>query len=287
MSYSSEVLMNRKVSAFPLSVGTSLCFESIFSGRQPPIDPTREIPNLVDPYGYQEMWINVRTLFRNITAVIPTEDCLKIKPEEFAAVIYEEMSVIQNLFETDGAGVCRPVFYHTDYTKLYKQINEKIRLRLPTTEIQKHAERAYYAAIKKLKDLTKDLKETSGQLSPSQPVKALILTHYPWDLLSFKKFTKLDLIESNTGVLKSRRLWGSKMYPVAGVDLTTMPLTRRLLLIFGDRVMIQPFDTRLRKTILEIAKQKKWTGLTPTERVNLDLSGGIWDPYINQFVMSL
>jgi len=46
-------LASRTVSAFPISIGTSLAFESVFFPRQPSYDPERQIPNRVEVTQYQ------------------------------------------------------------------------------------------------------------------------------------------------------------------------------------------------------------------------------------------
>jgi hypothetical protein len=115
----------------------------------------------------------------------------------------------------------------------------------------------------------------------------MIITHYPYDLLSHTKFSALDLLESNTGKLKSRYQWSSKYYPVGDVDMKVLPFTRKLLLVFGDRILIQPFDMKLRRLILEIADKRKWTSLTTDAKIMQDFELDIREPFVLQFMKKL
>lgn len=70
----------RTVSAFPLSVGTSLALESVFNGVQEPIDPNRVIPQKVEINNYDAFWINVGTLFRNLYNALNKDSIKFLRP---------------------------------------------------------------------------------------------------------------------------------------------------------------------------------------------------------------
>jgi hypothetical protein len=53
-----DSLSTRTISAFPLSISTSLALESIFTPKLPPYDPNRIIPEHINLIDYQEIWIN-------------------------------------------------------------------------------------------------------------------------------------------------------------------------------------------------------------------------------------
>lgn len=91
-------LHDRAVSAFPLSIGTSLAFESVFNGRQEPYDPSRVIPNHVDISNYESCWVNITTLFRNLSSAVEKEAFLGATAERLAATLEEEMGIINDLF---------------------------------------------------------------------------------------------------------------------------------------------------------------------------------------------
>ena len=99
----------------------------------------------------------------------------------------------------------------------------------------------------------------------------MILTHYPADLLPYKDFKKLDLLESHTGKLKTYINWYSKYYPISGKDMSILPFTKKLLFIFGDKYQIAPTPIKLRTSIYEVASNSNWSPLTTEKKINLDL----------------
>jgi hypothetical protein len=124
-------------------------------------------------------------------------------------------------------------------------------------------------------------------ISPKGNVKALFLTHVPYDLTNYSNFEKLDLIESHTGVLKSRYEWYTKFYKLGDADLRIIPFYKKMLLVFGDRVVIQPSDIKLRRLILEVAQNRRWTQLTTVDKVMHDLELSIREPMVVDFIRSL
>ena len=287
LAYHDEGLMNRNISSFPLSIGTGLAFESLFTPSLTRYDPQRKIPEMVDLFQYDSMWINIKTLFRNAAASVTSEVFEKCTAKDLAGVMIEEMSVIEDLFATQSGAPIDVVFYDCDYESLKTKINSKIKMRLNQSKKQVFFEKQYKKTIE---ILTKygQVKTTPPNLNPkTNQKKALIMSHYAWDLLSSGKFLKLDLLESNTGLLKSKLKWGSKYYPVPNNSIDLFPFTRKLLLLFGDNTLISPFDIRLRLQIVQIGKDKQWNPYTSLEKVNMDLTGGMTDRYMSEFIASL
>lgn len=282
-----ETLASRAISAFPVSVGTSLSLESIFPPRLKPYDPDRPIPQQIEISKFQEIYINLSTLFRNIVGSITRDAFFNASASDIKETLISEIDVINGLFLNEGAGVCRPVYYYCTYKGLSSKLPDGIRLRQDKTEGQRFYRRKHDDVMEQVFSVTDEHYVFDYEIKPPQRVKALIITHYPYDLLSYSRFTDLQLLESNTGKLKSRYQWSSKYYPVGDVDMRALPFMRKLLLVFGDRVLIQPSDMKLRRLILEIADKRKWTSLTTQDRVMQDLELDIREPYVLQFMRKL
>ena len=131
------------------------------------------------------------------------------------------------------------------------------------------------------------LHQFDSEFKLNKPEKSLILTHIPYDLLNYTHFNQLDLIESHTGKLKPRNLWYSKYYKFGNEDLNTLPFLRKLLLIFGDSVMIQPMDIRFRRLILDISRNRRWTPLTTESKVMQDLDFDVKERYLYDLIRDL
>ena len=250
-------LANRTMGAFPLSIGTSLAFESIFENApRPPYDPARLIPQKVNIAEYEEMWINLSTLNRNIIGSLAREDAPGALPREIADVLYQEMDFIVSLLQNEGNKSTRPIFYACDYSSLEnKYRNTKAQLRADNTENQKIYSATLRATLQLVfKEITNKtiLKAMNPKLKPEGTPKTLLLSHAAYDLTSKNNFRELHLIESHTGLLRKPPMWYVKYYH--GKELAMIPFMEGLLPVFGDNETFAPMAISIRREIIEIAK---------------------------------
>ncbi len=71
------------------------------------------------------------------------------------------------------------------------------------------------------------------------------------------------------------------------MDLSHLPFLRKLLLVMGDKVLIQPNDIRLRRQIVDISVKRNWTNMTTLEKINIDLELEIKEPFVLQLLKQL
>ena len=277
-------LARRTTGGFALSIGTSLAFESLFEARQAPYDADRIIPQKIDVRHYNEIWINLATLFRNIVGALEDKnDYPKLSPWDLAHAVVFEIEMIISLMQNEGHGLCKPIFYYCEYNSLYKRhFPSAVRFREDRTDGQRHNT---YTLTKTMTSLFDNIQggevyKLDSELIPKKPSNAIILSHMPYDLLSHGNFKRLELLESHTGKLKGRNLWYSKFYSVGQEQLNTLPFIRQFLFLFGDHVMFQPTDIRFRKLLLEISRNRRWTPLTTESKVRLDLDVELKERYL-------
>lgn len=282
-----DSLAMRTVSGFPLSIGTSLALETLFMTRQPVYDPERIPPPMVDTSKYEEFWINLSTLFRNMIGSISTQAFTMESDENFVDTLLSEIEVIEDLCRSEGHGMIQPVFYFMDYEKLKKTLPKELRWRENKTANQQAVAFKHDKVMKILRKKTDLIPEFDSEIRPQRRTRSLILTHQSFDLLSYRNFDSLSLLESHTGKVKERNTWYTKYYPVGDNDLSHLPFLRKLFLVFGDKNLVQPSDLKLRRLIVEIAERRKWTGLTTEARVMQELELEIKEPYVLQFLKSL
>lgn len=275
-------LAERTISSFPLSIGTSLIFESLFPPRLDPYDAGREIPNEINIGNYQECWINIYTLLRNMSGAVNSKQLLTIEPEDFSATLELEIDLIHSLFTNEGNSLCKPIFYFCTYDEVYlKQKSIITVLRTEKTDIQKALKFKLMKAIQLFfKSNTNIVREYDSVIKPDKRTDALIITHFPYDLLVYRKFNSLSLLESHTGVLKPRNLWYTKYHKSVGADMSILPFEKMLLKVFGDSSMFSPADPKVRRHLLEVAVESKWTPMTTLEKIKLDIDIRIADPYL-------
>ncbi len=250
---------------FPLSIATELAIESA-CGTHPDI-PVKVAPIL----STDQLWVNVRTLFRNFMGALDKDTGRGVVPYAIATALIEEMDTIESIIGQYSKGRTKVVFYLSNYKGL-EQRYKFAKVRMDNTDKQK----AYRATMNDTMDnLLKmvpdkivgfDLK--IGNTS-SHNANTMLLTHYAYDLLSYQEFGELVLLESHTGSIKQRAQWYTKYKD--GKELAMMPFREDLMQVFGDSETFAPLDNRLRKALIELATLKRWSATTTTDKIKSNL----------------
>lgn len=246
------VLQSRPMSGFPISIGTSLALETLFQPITDVYDETREVPQKVDPSTYDIYLINVSTLTRNLIHSVPWRDISTIKKSDVLDALLEEIDFLTGFFNAANLSV---KFYWNSYSYALKSYDSK-KIRIPTT--------AQQLAVQQLMDYCTtpirkqgDVLTFGKDISYERTAKCLLMTHVPWDLLSWGNFHKLDLLESHTGTVKSRKDWNTKYFPIKGKDFSILPFMEYLLTTLGDHVMFVPSPLKDRVELYEVLLKKK------------------------------
>lgn len=265
-------LFNRTTSGFPLSISTGLAFESLFPPRQQVYDPERTPPQHINIKDYDQIWINLDTLFRNMMDSLPKEQLVNVAYKEVVSVMFDEMDTIHSLLANEGQGILTPVFYTCDYAIALRSMHRAFELRKKESPHAKWLAALRDQTMKQLeKDIPSDATFFKGAIRATGKHSALMLTHFPYDLTARKLFGRLDLLESNTGKLKKPAEWNTKYYPVPQYDMRILPFFRFLLLALGDKVLLTPLPIKVRRQIMDTAVKRKWTPMTTSEKALLDL----------------
>lgn len=266
MNQYSEGVASRAVSErFPLSIATGLAIEAA-CGIHPDFQ-VKAAPILT----IGELWVNTRTLFRNFLGALDNETAVGIMPVFIAQSILEEMDTIEDAINHFSNGRTKVIFYYSNYKDMERKY-PNARVRGDTTDKQKFYRATMNATTENLLQMASeriqgyDLKIGDEK---SQNVDAMILTNYAYDLLSYKKFKSLVLLESHTGKIKERAQWASKYQN--GKDLVMMPFREDLLQVFGDSETFAPMDIKLRKSLIDLAVAKRWSATTTTDKIRANL----------------
>jgi hypothetical protein len=266
---------NRATSAFPLSVGTSLAFESVFQTTSPSIDPDRKIPQKVNLGDYNEFWINLRTLFRNMMGSLTKEDAQRVNSHNFKDAMIQEMDTIASLIRNEGSAQANLIFYTCEYKKLYSEESKFVVLRRDSTDNQKIytalQDQAIVLILKELKQ-SASLRVYDTEINKegnANKKNALIITHAAYDLLSHRNFSKFDLLESHSGVLKSKSMFYTKF--MDGKNLPMIPFIKGMFPVFGDSEHFRPGDIKLKRAVIEMAIKNNWTQLTTLPKIKANI----------------
>jgi hypothetical protein len=206
-------------------------------------------------------------LARNILSAIDKDTKAKLQPTDYAAAVHEELEVIFSSLEKHPK--CRLVIYLPTYQSLniyYPNAN----LFVASTDVQKAKAKLdddIFKAIDKIKSSFPGFViDTDTKFPDLRQGSVAVLTHYPVDLISFPSGVEVSLLESHTGLIKPKYQWYTKLKN--GSSLYKIPFNRATLQIYGDNAqMFNPIKPDLRKQLMDVAEQDKWTQFTTVDKL--------------------
>lgn len=282
-----DLLSSRVVSGFPVSVGTGLALESIFTKQIPSIDNDRVIPQKVNILDYEYFFVNIATLFRNLMGSLTKEDSARVFPRELSQVLLQEMELIQELVSTESLNRTKTYFYVNQYKNAHSHL-KYVLLKVDNTDRQKIFKHLQNESINLVLKEVKDndfVKVFDDEIKPPTKGKALLLTHNAYDLLSSKNFQELHLIESHTGILKKKQDWNTKYHE--GKSLLNIPFNKVFIKVFGDSEIYKPMDIKLRRSVIELAEKQRWTALTTKDKIRHDINEYLANPFFKEVLLYL
>lgn len=259
MASSSE----RTLGQYPLSIATSLAIEGIMG-----IHPDTPIGKyaLSD---FATVWVNLKTLYRNFYNAHDKETIGYIAPEDQAVFFSQEMDALTTVIGSESAGATAVRFYLPDYDKVGKRFRHAL-MRVDHTPKQLAYASAMIGTINQiLASRREDIHLTSDVIVEPFGGKVLMITHYPLDLTT-RSFNAIGLLESHTGLVKTKEMWYTKYYN--GKDLVAMPFMASLLSIFGDNDMFRPMPIQYRRALIELSEKYRWNFLTTKDKIFYGLS---------------
>lgn len=259
-SISREALAGRAVGQFPISIATSLAIESAVGIHE-------DFPSDTPPILKRGLlMVNVRTLIRNLWGSLEKDEKVKLNEYTMAEAISNEIRTIESVIAEYADGRCECIFFECTYGDLMGKFHRGL-VKVPNTPGQ-----MAYAAIERavVKLLRTEFAATCTVVEyvrsfPDMHERAMIITHYPIDLLQRYRFDNLVLLESHTGAIKPPTQWNTKLHN--GKELSMIPFDRMTLQLFGDGVIFQPMPIKIRQRVLEIATKHNWSAITTKDYV--------------------
>lgn len=235
------------------------------------IHPERQWPK-APHLNYDEYWLNARTLYRNVVGCFSSDMALLLTPEIIAELMHDEWKAIQNVIHSDTK--LETQLYLCNYKDIYRRWKHHTVFRSDKTSRQiderKRMERSIQQFIEDIGEDKDFMKVFDTDITPSKKEgKYIIQTHMAIDLLSYKNFEDLDLLESHTGNIKNRSAWYTKYNN--GKELSNIPFTQYFLRVFGDKEFFAPMDGDLRRAITELAGKYQWGPLTTDSRIRMNI----------------
>lgn len=260
-------LIEREVGKIPVSIGTSLAFEGYLGIH--PGEPKQPL----DVKTVKEIWVNLRTLARNLWQAVPTAEVANLNPAAAVDVLMQEVQTIPvALAQYNARAKVRYYITGKDSMKWTFPKATFKQARTPKQMAYEVYER--YASI----ELYRRMKDEGMEVilverkPPSTDGTVALLTHYPSDLLWKENFQRLLLLESHTGKLKPWNLWYSKLHNIT--EATPMPFNKFTLQVFGDSVDIEPQPRNIIGQLKQLALSKRWSPVTTEAKMYHDIQSG-------------
>ena len=271
-----ELFKEKETSSFPVAIGTGLALESMFDPVIDPYDPDREIPNKIELKDYKYHIWNIYTIIRNLLHSVDEKDKISlITDKNFTKELNQEIDTLINLYNNTDLTV---VIFIPDYDKVMDSFNKHKVSEFTKPMVELLAVRDY------LKNYTPDgliNTITGGFNIPRMEGNILLTTDLTVDLLN--QHSKITLLESNTGKVKSKYEWYTKYHPIGKRDLDTIPMVEEVLYILGDHNMVIPAPLTTRLELYQVAIDRRWTSKTTREKIVADLrSVGSLYPYVEK-----
>lgn len=268
---SAPISIDRTFGFYSMSIGTSLAFEGLLH--------TGEFANnksKVKVTDFQRIYLNIRTLFRNVFGAFE-DKAQHVTPDVMITSITEDLN---RIIETVTA--VSPSTKIVPYLCTYTTVNKEF----PLAKF-KNADtpnQIFYSSVEQdvYKQMAKEDNEYGIKVFDSKingDFDTLIVTHMPADLLCYRKFPTLMLLESHTGKVKGHLEWYSKL----NSKNAKIPFNRPFLLIFGDGVMFSPQDLKVRRVIIKTAEKYNWRPDTTLDRIHNCLKL-VNEPHVSEFI---
>ena len=253
-------MLERELGETGISVATSIPFEKLMEYSEPIV--------------IDSLWINLRTLIRNIHS--SSEDNDSLNPEEVAEALVNEIEIISGILSSLSAiDKIDLIVYNNSYDGLPIRFPHA---KLKKTSTYKQIEYATFEAkVQTEFSVVRDqLSELIAYVEGDYALEAadtdsLILTHMPVDLLSYYSFKDLKLLESHTGRIKAKSMWNTKL--TGGDRVNRLPFNAFTLQLFGDNAtQFYGYPYKYKELILFIASHNDWNTLTTKEKMIKDIN---------------
>jgi hypothetical protein len=257
-------LDERPKGQFPISIATSLALEGLF-GIHPDI-PAPKTPHWMS---YDTLYVNVRTLFRNLHSLFSAEDNESMQIEDYTPFILEEMNLIESIVKQHSENRMSVRYYACSYENL-KGLYPYAKFKDATTIKQKFYSAKETGTIKACFDKLGGKKQSKLEIFDTTIIanhtNVLLLSNYAIDLLHVKPVRDLALLESHTGAIKKKKEWYTKLN--GGKQLGRIPFDKMTVQCFGDSAgVFKPYPQSHRGKLLELSVKYHWSQVTGKDRI--------------------
>lgn len=254
---------DRKFGMYEMSIPTSLAFEGLTCTGEYEARAAFGPPPITQ---FDAVYVNIRTLIRNAQRAFSTQEVLFTNDKLILEIVIEDLQAIIDLMDQQ-ANKLKVVPYICEHTNLETRFPNST-LKGPSSAKDNFLHGIEIEVLIKLENNTDfDIKQFKNELTGTE--KCVVLTHVPMDLMSFSNFPKFELLESHTGVVKSRDKWNTKLSKF-GKD-NNIPFILPMLQIFGDDVTFASKSISFKRKLAKISEKRGWHSMTTRDKVLADI----------------
>lgn len=248
------MLISRELGKIPVSLSTAAALERYSQGY--------------DLYFDRDILINIRTLFRNLLASLSQET--EYDDDALLSDLIEEYKIIKVHFEGFYEGLEGRCSFYVNSFESIQQCLPYAKLKETKTEkalVYEEKEKRLLHSFMELYGEDVDIFDTRIE---GRDRKAVLLTHYPVELLSRYSFSSLLLLESFTGAIKSPTLWSTKL--TGGKRNLKIPFNAMTLTLLGDNsTLLKSYPIGIKKWLHNTSESFEWNAATSKEKLLKDL----------------
>lgn len=245
-------ILERKLGANSLSIGTDLAVEAVFPNLPKYTDDIKYTQGDIDTYDFH-IW-NVYTIVRNFVNSVPNKDYTSVMRNTlFLPLLIEEVDRLHRLY--DGMK-CKIVMFYPVYKQVYKNYNVNKEV-VNTNPYSMHLAIKSFLESDHGKKVFIQYRRPDHRWSKKYRLNNLLVTtHIPCDLFNANK--TINLLESHTGVIKTKEEFNTKFHKLGSESLTSLPFMEELLYIFGDNQIVFSLPVGIRRKVVKLATEKEW-----------------------------
>lgn len=246
-----------------LNVGTSLIFEEW-------ADNPKKVKTYKDKVS--QFRVNVHTLMRNISEALEDEVRSVESVVKYATL---ELDLFENMVREFFPNV-EIVYYVTEFN-YYSSLIPRSEMRVSKSprirkllELELSATGDFYDWLQDSGRNVERIKRKQGHIAKA----ALVLTHLPADLLCFRYYSDMFLVESHTGNIRERKTFPVKILPRhRRDDAHLIPFNHMSFQVYGDGgKMLNQASGAVTTAYTELARERKWNFTTSPDKIVNDIN---------------
>lgn len=233
-----------------------------------------ENPKTVEPYKSKvsQFRINIHTLVRNVAGAIEEE----VRSKDFVMEkTMDSLELIEDAIRDVFPSV--EIVYYITELAYYRRLIPRSEIRVSRsekirnlTQMEHEITGDVYKALEELGRTVDRVDNKKGNIAKT----VMMLTHLPADLLCYRYYSDLYLVESHTGNIRERTTFSSKILPShRRHNAHFIPFNHMSFQVYGDGgKMLHQASGAVTTAYTNLAQEMKWNYMTSADKIVSDVN---------------